>query len=196
MWSVWLVFCDCGFQSVCPLMEKDKRLMEASWWETTEGETGSCSDGWGHAQYIFNSIFCWWVGLCSLLVIYLGPNYGGGNENNGDLLLHSVPPTLQQATANPHLCRRLLDTCRQVWISLLCVCVVGSLLLSPGSWCTQGSVYALQESVSPVLCKFWQPCAGLMATSSKRAYAIPRSAAPKAPASAAVHCWPVSPQVN
>ena len=32
---------------------------------------------------------------------------------------------------------------------------VGSLLLSPGSWCTQGSVCALQESVSPVLCKFW-----------------------------------------
>ena len=33
MWSVWLVFCDCGFHSVCPLMEKDKSLMEASWWE-------------------------------------------------------------------------------------------------------------------------------------------------------------------
>ena len=29
---------------------------------------------------------------------------------------------------------------------------------------------------------------------SKRAYAIPRSAAPRAPASAAVHCWPVPPQ--
>ena len=40
MWSDWLVFCDCGFQSVCPLMDKDKRLMEASWWERlTEGET-------------------------------------------------------------------------------------------------------------------------------------------------------------
>ena len=26
----WLVFCDCGFQSVCALMEKDKRLIEAS----------------------------------------------------------------------------------------------------------------------------------------------------------------------
>ena len=25
-----LVFCDCSFQTVCPLMEKDKRLMEAS----------------------------------------------------------------------------------------------------------------------------------------------------------------------
>ena len=33
MWSVWLVFCDCGFHSVCPLKDKDKRLKEASWWE-------------------------------------------------------------------------------------------------------------------------------------------------------------------
>ena len=33
--------------------------------------------------------------------------------------------------------------------------LVGSLLLSPGSWYTQGSVCALQQSVSPVLCKFW-----------------------------------------
>ena len=33
--------------------------------------------------------------------------------------------------------------------------LVGSLILSPGSWCTQGSVCTLQESVSPVLCKFW-----------------------------------------
>ena len=30
MWLVWLVFCDCGFHSVCPLTNKDKRLMEAS----------------------------------------------------------------------------------------------------------------------------------------------------------------------
>ena len=32
--------------------------------------------------------------------------------------------------------------------------LVGSPLLSPGSWCTQYSVCALQESVSPVLWKF------------------------------------------
>ena len=32
---------------------------------------------------------------------------------------------------------------------------VGSLLLSPGSWCAQGFVCALQESVSPVLWKFF-----------------------------------------
>ena len=45
MWSDWLVFRDCGFHSVCPMMEKNKRLMEASWWERlTTGETWSCSD--------------------------------------------------------------------------------------------------------------------------------------------------------
>ena len=33
MWLVWLVFCDCGFHSVGPLMHKDEKLMEASWWE-------------------------------------------------------------------------------------------------------------------------------------------------------------------
>ena len=31
--------------------------------------------------------------------------------------------------------------------------LMGSLVLSPGSWYTQGFVCALQESVSPVLCK-------------------------------------------
>ena len=33
--------CDCGFQSVCPLKKKDKRLTEAFWWERLpEGELG------------------------------------------------------------------------------------------------------------------------------------------------------------
>ena len=51
MQSVPLVSCDCGFHSVCPLMDQDKRLMEASWWERlTKGNTGSYSDGQGYAQ--------------------------------------------------------------------------------------------------------------------------------------------------
>ena len=39
--------------------------------------------------------------------------------------------------------------------------LIVSLLLSPGSWCAQSFVCALQESVSPVLCKFcnWIPLA-------------------------------------
>ena len=46
MLSVWLVFCNCGFHSVCPLRDKDKRLMEAFWWKRlTVGESGSCSNG-------------------------------------------------------------------------------------------------------------------------------------------------------
>ena len=66
-------------------------------------------------------------------------------------LLHAVPPILQEATADPCLYQGLLDTRRQVWVSLLW----GSLLLSPGFWCTQAFVCALQESVFPVLFKFW-----------------------------------------
>ena len=65
--------------------------------------------------------------------------------------------------------------------------LVGSLLLSLRSLCTQGSVCALPESVSPVLCKFLKLYGKLMATSSQKAYVIPRSTTPRAPAPAAVH---------
>ena len=34
--------------------------------------------------------------------------------------------------------------------------LVGSLIFSPGSWCTQGFGHVLQESFCPVLCKFWR----------------------------------------
>ena len=59
----------------------------------------------------------------------------------GLLLPESLTP--QQATVDPCL----LNTHRQIWH-------VGSLLLSPGSWCAQGFVCALQESVLSVLWKF------------------------------------------
>ena len=61
-------------------------------------------------------------------------------------LLQSVPLTLQQATINPHLCWRLLDTHGAVSCHY-------SFLLGPGA---HKVLCALQESVSPVLCKFWQ----------------------------------------
>ena len=61
--------------------------------------------------------------MVSFLLFDLKPNYGGGNEDNGDLLqtvpCTAVPPNLEQATANPRLCWRLLDTHGQVWVSLL-----------------------------------------------------------------------------
>ena len=72
--------------------------------------------------------------------------------------------------------------------------LLGTLLLSPISWCTQGSVCARQESISQSCVSSSSSLVGLMATSSKRAYAIPKSAAPRAPAPAADHCQPVPPQ--
>ena len=66
-------------------------------------------------------------------------------------LLHSLSLTLQQATTDLCLHWRLLDTHGQIWVSLLgsrC-----SFLLGPGVH--KVFVCALQESVSPVLCKFW-----------------------------------------
>ena len=83
-------------------------------------------------------------------------------------LLHSVPPNLQQATADPHLCQRLLDTHRKVWVSPLwghC-----SFLLGPG---THKVLFVPSESLFPQSCvSFGGFMAGLMPTSSKRAYAI------------------------
>ena len=66
--------------------------------------------------------------------------------------------------------------------------LVGSLLLSPGSWCAQGSVCALQESVSQSCISSGCSMVGLIVTSPKRAYATLRSAAPRAPAPVAVQC--------
>ena len=86
-----------------------------------------------------------------------------------------------------------LETAGHSWVCLG-RSLVGSLLLSPGSWCAQAFVCALQECVSPVLCKFWWFYGMLTVTSSKRAYAILRSAASRAPAPVAGHCWPAPPQ--
>ena len=70
-------------------------------------------------------------------------------------LLHSVPLTLQQATADPPP-----ETPGHSGASLG-HSLVGSLLFSPGSWCAQGFVCALQESVSPGLYKFWRLYGGV-----------------------------------
>ena len=104
-------------------------------------------------------------------------------------LLYSVPPTLQKASVEPRLHQRLLATHRQVWVNLLLghcsfllVLVFTRFCLCPPSVFPQSSVSSGSSMV------------GLMATSSKRAYAIPKSAAPSAASSAAVNCWPVSTQ--
>ena len=156
MWSVWLVFCKCGFHSVCPLMDKDKRLVEASWCDgLAVRESGSCFDGQGHAQYIFNPIFCWWVGLFPTFSLA----WGRGNDDllQKDLCQHAM--TLRtvvfiapDSTAGHRRPMSLPETPGHSQASLA-QSLVGTLLLSPGFWCAQGFVCALQESVSSVLWK-------------------------------------------
>ena len=53
---------------------------------------------------------------------------------------------------------------------------------------------ALQESISQSCVSSGSSMLGLMVISSKKTYAIPKSAAPRAPVPAAAHCWPVSPR--
>ena len=115
--------------------------------------------------------------------IYLGPNYGGAKEDNDDLL-QKVPCT-HCYTQCPQPCIRPLLTHASAGDSWMLTCksgsLVGSLLLSPGSWCAGGSVCTHQEFVSQACVSSGGSMVGLMATSPKRAYAIPRSAAPRAP---------------
>ena len=61
---------------------------------------------------------------------------------------HCYTQPLNPAAGHCHM--PLLETPGHSWASLG-QSLVGLLLLSPGSWCTQSFVCALQESVSPVL---------------------------------------------
>ena len=92
-------------------------------------------------------------------------------------LLHSVLPTMQQATADPHFHQSLLDTHRQVWVSLLWCHF--SFLLGPGA---HEILFVPSKSLFRQSCViFGGSVVGLMATSSKMAYAIPRSASLRDP---------------
>ena len=108
---------------------------------------------------------------------------------------HTCAATLSAPSPAAGHCRPMPppEIPRHSWASLG-QSLLWSLLLSPGSWYTQGSVCALQESISQSCVSSGSSLVGLMMTSSKRAYATPRSAAPRAPAPVAGHCWPGPPQ--
>ena len=87
----------------------------------------------------------------------LRPNYGGGNEDNGNLL-QKVPCTATFSAPDPEAGHGWPtpppETPGHSQASLG-QSLVGPLLLSPGFRYIQDFVCALQGSVSPVLCKFW-----------------------------------------
>ena len=101
---------------------------------------------------------------------------------------HASTATLSAPTPAGAHCRPtpLLETPEHPWASLG-QSLMAPLLLSPGSWCTRFCLHP-PKSVSQSCVSSGSSMVGLMASSSKRAYAIPRSAAPRAPAPVAVHC--------
>ena len=166
-------------------MEKDKRLMEAYWSERLRGKLGLFLMGWAilSKSWIQFSVDGW--GCVSSLLFDQKPNYGRGNEDRGDLL-QKVPCT-HSCTQYPQPCSRppvthtsVRDswTLRRVWVSLLwghCSFLLGlgvhKILFVPFKSLFPQSFVSSGGSM-----------VGLMATSFKRAYAIPRSTAPRAPA--------------
>ena len=103
------------------------------------------------------------LGCVPSLLFDLRPKYDRGNEDNGNLLqkvqcMHCHPQCLQPCSRPPPTHPTARDSRAHTSLGHS---LVGSLLLSPGSWCAQGLVCALQESVSPVLCKFWQLYCGV-----------------------------------
>ena len=86
----------------------------------------------------------------------LRSNYGGGNEGNETSFKWSLAHTATLSATNPvagHCWPMPLPETPGHLRTSLGQSLLGSQLLSPGSWCTQVSICALQESISPVPCK-------------------------------------------
>ena len=128
-------------------------------------------------------------GCVPSLLFDLRPNYGGGNEDNGDLI-QKVPCThccsqCPQPCSSP---RPIHASARDSWTLTGKSGSVSCGATAPFSWV----LVCIRFCLCPARVCFPSPVSsggsivGLMVTSSKRAYAIPRSAAPRAPV--AGHC--------
>ena len=100
MWSDWY----CGFHSVCPVMEKVRDLWKLpvgrDW---LKGKLALFLMGWAmlSKSLIQFSVDGW--GCVPSLLFDLRPNYGGGNEDNGDL---QKVPYMHCYTQCPQPCSR------------------------------------------------------------------------------------------
>ena len=133
------------------------------------------------------------MGLFPLPLIYLGPNYGGGNEDNGDLL--QKVPCRHCYSQCPQPCIGPPLTHTSAGVSWTLTGKSGSVscgVTAPFSWvlaCMHKLLFVSSKSLFPQSCvSSGVSVVELKVTSSKRAYAIPRSVLPRAPAPAALHC--------
>ena len=159
MWSDWLVFCDCDFHSVTVWWRRLRGL-----WKLPDGRdwlTGSCSDGQISKSLIQFSVDGWSC-VPSLLFTsgqtmvevmkIMATSFKRSHENTATLSApnpeagYRQPSPLPETPGHSQAC--------------LGQSLVGSLLLSLGSWCTQDSVCP-PGVCFPVLCKFWQLYGGV-----------------------------------
>ena len=157
MQSDGLVFCDCGFHSVCPLMEKDKRLMEASWWDRlTVGETGSCS-GRTMLSKPFNQFSVDGQSCVPSLFLTWGQTLVEVMKIMGTFFKRSHACSAALSAPDPAAGHRWPmpppETPGHSWAIWSVSCGV----TSPFFWVLVNTRFccALEELVSPVLCKFW-----------------------------------------
>ena len=117
----------------------------------------------------------------------LGPNYGGGDEDNGNLF--QKIPCMYCYTHCPQLYSRPLWTHASTgnsWTLPGKSASVSSKVTESFSWVLVHTRFCLSplRVYFPVLCKFWHLYGGVNCDLLKTAYAIPKSAAPRAPAPA------------
>ena len=133
-----------------------------------------------------------WRGCVPSLLFDLRSNYGGVDGDNCDLL--QKVPCRHCYTQCPQPCSRPPPTHASAGDSWTLIDKSGSVscgVTAPFSWV----LVHIRFCLCPRRVLFPQSCVnsgssmvGLMATSSRRAYAILKSAAPRGPASVAVHC--------
>ena len=130
-------------------------------------------------------------GCVPFLLFDLRPNYGGGNEDNGNLL-QKVPCT-HCRTQRPRPCSRPPSTHASAGDSWILTSKSGSVscrVTAPFSWVLVHTRFCLcSRSLFPHSCvSSGSSMVGLMAISSKKAYATPRPTTPRAPAPVAGYC--------
>ena len=133
---------------------------------------------------------CSWV---PSVLFDLRINYGGGNENNGDLLqrvpcMHCYTQCLQPAEGHRPPTPPL-DTPGHSQASL-----GQSLLGSLGSWYTL-DLFVPPRSLFPQSCfKFWQLSGGVNGDPLQEGLSHTQVCCTQSPTGASVHCWPRPPQ--
>ena len=164
----------------------------------------------GETDWGVNWVFYWWAGLYSLSLesnfLLMGgavfpPSYLTWGQTMVEIMKIMGPPSegpiMHCCTQCPQPCSRPPPThasTRDSWTLMGKSGSVSYGVTAPFSWvlCTRGFVCALQESVSPVLCKFWQVCDGVNGGLLQEG--LCHTQIPRGPVPSVVHCWLVSPQ--